>query len=187
MAISLMTYALHVFTGSFPGGQTEWYEELKGPWNEVDFPGMKPDAMDTLCSYFGANVDDLKAQTTGTAIQLYTGGWRGGTTVIGCGAVPPRDFREDASGRRDLPARAGPRHRSGRQQLQRRFQQEVSCGQVQIWQENPRIKKRAGGTWTERVSIIWGSPFERCWAREERGKVVRVENCEPVPTPCARK
>ena len=77
MALSLMTYALHVFTGSFPGGQAEWDEELKGPWNEVDFPGMKPDAMDTLCSYFGANVDDLKARTTGTAIQLYTGGWRG--------------------------------------------------------------------------------------------------------------
>ena len=77
MATSLMTYALHVFTGSFPGGQTEWDEELKGPWNEVDFPGMKPDATDTLCSYFGANVDDLKAQTTGTAIPLYTGGWRG--------------------------------------------------------------------------------------------------------------
>ena len=34
--------------------------------------------MDTLCSYFGANVDDLGARTTGTAIQLYTGGWRGG-------------------------------------------------------------------------------------------------------------
>ena len=31
MAISLMTYALHVFTGSFSGGQTEWDEELKGP------------------------------------------------------------------------------------------------------------------------------------------------------------
>ena len=77
MAISLMTYALHVFTGSFPGGQTEWDEELKGPWNEVDFPGMKPDAMDTLCSYVGANVGDLKAQTTETAIQLYTGGWKG--------------------------------------------------------------------------------------------------------------
>ena len=30
MAISLMTYALHVFTGSFSGGQTEWDEELKG-------------------------------------------------------------------------------------------------------------------------------------------------------------
>ena len=50
-----------------------------------------------------------------------------------------------------------------------------------------RESKRAEGTWTERVSIIWGSPFERCWAREERGKVVRVENCEPVPTPCAQK
>ena len=50
MALSLMTYALHVFTGSFPGGLAEWDEELNGPWNEVDFPGMKPDAMDTLCS-----------------------------------------------------------------------------------------------------------------------------------------
>ena len=76
-ALSLMTYALHVFTGSFPGGQAVWDEELNGPWNEVDFPGMKPDAMGTPCSYFGANVDDLKAQATGTAIRLYTGGWRG--------------------------------------------------------------------------------------------------------------
>lgn len=77
VAHALMTYAMHTFAGSFPRGKATWDEDVDGPWHEVEFPGMTPETLETLCSHFGANASDLRTQTSGSAFKLYTGGWRG--------------------------------------------------------------------------------------------------------------
>lgn len=84
VAHPLMTFAMHMFTGTIPGGKAAWDEE-DGLWKDQEFPGMHEDVVAVLCKHFGADVNDLKQQTTSSAFKLYTSGWIG--DQLSCGTV----------------------------------------------------------------------------------------------------